>query len=175
MPIHFLDDMVFAIPQHIRDLHKGLKDRDLLERFIWRGSTRVPVIEKFTEETMRILKETGVWKIALGIESGDNNVLKKINKKITINQILNAVARLASYGIQVKGFFIMGFPGETEEQIRHTQELVYLLKNVGLTELAIFQFKPYPGTAEYDLIGRTMPDVFSRLNYLRHSETGPNR
>lgn len=170
--IHVLDDMAFATPQHIRDLHTGLKDKNLLGKLIWRGSTRVPVIEKLDEETMRILKETGAWKIALGIESGNDTVLNKINKRITKSQIIDAVSRLVSHEIQVKGFFIMGFPGETEEQMRDTQNLVHSLKDTGLNELAIFQFKPYPGTVEYDLIKRTMPDVLPRLSYLRHTDTG---
>lgn len=172
--IHFLDDMAFVTEEHIQDLYRGLQERDLLGKFIWRGLTRAPVIEKFSLETMRMMKETGVWKIALGVESGSDDILKQIKKKVTSRQVVAAVQKLTQYGIASKGFFIMGFPGETEEQILQTRELMMLLRDYGMTEASVFQFKPYPGTESYSDLVRDNPDIVDRLSYLRrrmHRET----
>lgn len=170
--IHFLDDMAFIKGENIRELHKELTDRDLLGKFIWRGLTRAPVIlrEDFSDEVMQMMKDTGAWKIALGVESGSNEMLKKIKKKVTKEQVVDAVEKLSSYGIQVKGFFIMGFPGETEEQLQETSDFIQRLKELGLTEAGIFQFKPYPGTQEYQQLKQQNPEILERLSYLRHRD-----
>ncbi len=170
--IHFLDDMAFTLQRHIQELYYGLAEKQLLGKFIWRGLTRVPVVNHLDEQTMKMLAETGIWKIALGIESGNNDILKRINKGITRDEAFRAVYKLGSEGIQVKGFFIMGFPGETESQIIQTQQFIYLLREVGLTDLAIFQFKPYPGTKEYDFLAKEKPEALLELSYLRQSQTG---
>lgn len=170
--IHFLDDMAFVTQNHIAELNSELQRRELLGKFIWRGLTRAPVIDRFSDETMRLMRESGAWKIALGVESGDEDMLKQIKKKVTVPEVISAVRKLAKNGIQAKGFFIMGFPGETEEQMLATQALAWQLRDEGMTEAAVFQFKPYPGTKDYQIVRETMPEVIPQLNYLRRSETG---
>jgi radical SAM superfamily enzyme YgiQ (UPF0313 family) len=97
--------------------------------------------------------------------------LKKIKKRITKEEVIAAVKKLAIHGIQVKGFFVMGFPGETEAQIIETRSFIDYLKTIGLTELAVFQFKPYPGTFEYQRLLNNKPEVLHKLDYLRHKHT----
>ncbi|MEK7451201.1 MAG: radical SAM protein [Patescibacteria group bacterium] len=172
--IHFLDDMAFIKGENIRDFYRGVAERNLMGKFIWRGLTRASVIlrEDFDDEVMEMMRESGAWKIALGIESGNNEVLKNIKKGITREQSLLAVKKLGLNRIQVKGFFIMGFPGETEEQIQETASFIAQLKDVGLTEIGVFQFKPYPGTSEYSQLINSRPEILGRLNYLMRKETG---
>lgn len=169
--IHFLDDMAFIKGDNIRELHAGLAKRGLMSKFIWRGLTRAPVIikEDFGNDVMEMMKQTGAWKIAFGVESGNDEMLKKIKKKITTEQVIQAVNKLASNDIQVKGFFIMGFPEETEKQLRDTKNFIMHLKDLGLTEISVFQFKPYPGTTEYSRLMREKPEILEKLNYLRHT------
>ncbi len=170
--IHFLDDMAFVTPEHMHDLHKGMKDKGLMDRVIWRGLTRAPVINRFDDSTMQYMKESGAWKIALGVESGDPDILKQIRKKVTPDQVIGAVQKLTRFGIQSKGFFIMGFPGETERQMEATHQHMMLLRSLGMTQASVFQFKPYPGTEAYkDLITR-QPDILGGLTYLRRGGTG---
>lgn len=165
--IHFLDDMAFVTGAHIMEFHDELNQRELLGKFIWRGMTRASVVNGFDEAAMRTMRDTGAWKIALGVESGSDEVLKNIRKKVTTDEIREAVDRLAAVGIQTKGFFIMGFPGETLEQMRQTRSFVQELGRRGMTEASVFQFKPYPGTEAYAQIAREHPDVLTRLSYLR--------
>jgi anaerobic magnesium-protoporphyrin IX monomethyl ester cyclase len=167
--IHMLDDMAFIKGSNIREFHAELKRRNLLGEFIWRGLTRAPVIirDDFGSDVMEMMKESGAWKIALGVESGSDEILKQIRKKVTRNDVIQAVSKLGRYGIQVKGFFIMGFPGETESQIKQTYDFIFELQALGLTEIAVFQFKPYPGTHEHLQMIQTQPEVMGRLDYLR--------
>lgn len=167
--LHFLDDMAFITRSHISDLYSGLQERGMMGKFIWRGLTRAPVIRGFDDKTMSKMRETGVWKIALGVESGSDEVLKRIKKKVTSEDVIVAVQKLASYGIQAKGFFIFGFPDETDAQMWETRSLIRHLKTIGMTEIAAFQFKPYPGTEAFtDLIQRR-PTLLSQLTYLRRT------
>lgn len=167
--IHFLDDMAFVTKGHIDDFHSGLQNRDLMGKFIWRGLTRAPVIKRFDDKTMSKMKETGVWKIALGVESGSDEVLRQIKKRVTTEDVITTVQKLCAYGIQAKGFFIFGFPGETETQMLQTKKLILHLKDIGMTEIAVFQFKPYPGTETFRDLIQQKPDILPQLTYLRRS------
>jgi radical SAM superfamily enzyme YgiQ (UPF0313 family) len=113
------------------------------------------------------MKETGAWKIAIGVESGSDAVLKRIKKKVTTNEIRGAVDKLAMSGIQTKGFFIMGFPGETLDEMRKTRSFIQELARRGMTDVSVFQFKPYPGTEAYDQLVANMPGIVDSLSYLR--------
>lgn len=169
--IHFLDDMAFISRQHIDELHEGLKRRHLMSQFIWRGLTRAPVVNRFSDETMGKMKETGAWKIALGVESGSDEVLKKIKKKVTVDDVRGAVTKLSDAGIQTKGFFIFGFPGETLSQMKETRTLIQELGMRGMTEISAFQFKPYPGTEAYQQVMALNPELAAQLSYLRRYDS----
>lgn len=131
--------------------------------------TRASVIaNKCSREDLTILAHSGCWRIAMGVESGDDQMLKRIKKAITTQQIKEAVRKLREAGIpQVKAFFIMGFPGETLEQMQTTRKFIMELKQLGLTDMSLFQFKPYPGTEEWQNLERTNPDVLKGLFYIR--------
>lgn len=166
--IHFLDDMAFVSPQHFREFAQGVESFNLSAPFYWRGMTRAPIIaEKCTDEDLKILVGSGCWRIAMGIESGNENMLKAIKKGITKNQVRQAVIKLRQVGVaQVKGFFIMGFPEETMEQLEETRQFIMELKNLGLTDMGLFQFKPYPGTEEWQRLEKTNPAVLNKLAYI---------
>ncbi len=170
--IHFLDDMAFVSQHNIRDLHAGLDARDLIGKFIWRGLTRAPVINRFSDETIEQMKETGNWKIALGVESGSDEILRQIKKKVSVDDVLHAVQRLGEASIQTKGFFIFGFPGETQAQMKETRDLIKRLRTLGMTEISAFQFKPYPGTEAYDQLMSYDPSLAQHLTYLRREDEG---
>jgi len=167
--VHFLDDMAFVSGKNVFDFYRGVVDRGLKGQFIWRGITKAMIVMRpdFDEEVMGAMKESGAWKIALGVESGNNDILKRIKKHTTIDEIVQAVRKLIRHGIQVKGFFILGFPGETRSQIEDTVRFVMELKKLGMTEASIFQFRPYPGTYEYALLAEEQPHILPRLSYLK--------
>lgn len=171
--VHFLDDMAFISGGNIRDFYLGLASRDLLGKFMWRGLTRAPVILRrdFNDEVMDMMQASGAWKIALGVESGNDVVLKRIKKKVATHQVVQAVQKLVRFGIQPKGFFVLGFPGETRSQIEDTVRFIADLKTIGMTEAGIFQFKPYPGTEEFGLLVAERPDLVPQLSYLKRTYT----
>ena len=168
--IHFIDDMAFVNPSHFRKFADGVEKLKLQNQLYWRGMTRASIIaDKCSDEDLSILAQSGCWRIAMGVESGDEQILRRIKKGITTHQVREAVSKLRAVGIpQVKAFFIMGFPEETLEQMETTRKFIMELKQLGLTDISIFQFKPYPGTEEWQHLQQTNPEVLENLYYIRH-------
>jgi radical SAM PhpK family P-methyltransferase len=71
-------------------------------------------------EMIELMKESGCEGVFLGIESGNNQVLKNMNKAANIQQYLNGIQLLKGHDIMTYGSFIIGFPGETENTVRDT-------------------------------------------------------
>ena len=95
------------------------------------------------------MKRAGCWMIAVGIESGDNEVLKKIKKQITIEEAEKVVEMIHGAGIEAWGYFVLGLPGETKESLKKT------IKASLRMPLTIAKFDiaaPYPGTEFYDFV-----------------------
>ena len=112
----------------------------------WSCNARVNLIEP---EMLALMKKAGCWQIAYGIESGSQKILDFLRKGITIQQIKNAITWTKKAGIATKGFFIIGNPGETKEDIELTRQLML---NIPLDDVLIEYFTPYPGAAIYDRI-----------------------
>jgi radical SAM superfamily enzyme YgiQ (UPF0313 family) len=93
--------------------------------FTWSANADV---RSLNEEKVQWLKRAGCHTVSIGIESGDNGMLKKYSKLITVEQIEGAVDLLAKHKIRVLGYFILGLPGETRESALRTIKLAPRLK-----------------------------------------------
>lgn len=111
----------------------------------WVANSRSDTIE---EEMLRWMKKAGCYLIALGFEVGDNSAKKKINKMTTIEQDLRARNLCKKYRLQVYGFFMMGFPWETEKEIKNTRDFIFKL-NCEFIEIHLAI--PYMGTKLYNI------------------------
>lgn len=68
-------------------------------------------------ERLKMIRKAGCWFIEIGIESGNDKILELIQKKTTKGEIQEAVSNAKLAGLKVKGNFIFGLPGETEETL----------------------------------------------------------
>lgn len=80
------------------------------------------------EEKMEWMKKAGCHTLSVGIESGDDEMLKKYSKMITIQEVVDKVGRLNAHKIKVLGYFILGLPGETKESAERTIALARRLR-----------------------------------------------
>jgi len=92
------------------------------------------------------MREAGCWHISYGIESGDADILESVNKNLDFGQIRNALQFTRKAGLRAKGFFMVGFPGETEATLAATSELALSLP---LDDITVMQLTPFPGTKLY--------------------------
>jgi len=99
------------------------------------------------EDLIIELKKAGCIQVDIGVESGSEKVLKIIDKKVTIEQIKNAFAVVKKYGIGSSATFIIGIPGETQEDINMSEALA---KEIDSDYTQFFILTPYPGTPIYN-------------------------
>jgi len=97
----------------------------------------------------RLLKkmyEAGVREISIGVESGSPEILKKINKKETIEDIEKCIKKAKDVGLLTKVFLIFGLPGETLETIEETKAF---MKKTKPDKYTMSTFIPLPGSDIY--------------------------
>lgn len=119
--------------------------REMIERgqpVFWDGYLRAdePVCDP---ENTALWRRGGFYRARLGIESGSPHVLELMNKKITPEQIKAAIASLAQAGIKTTTYWVIGHPGETEEDFQQTLDLITECKdNIYETDYHPFYYFP---------------------------------
>lgn len=109
----------------------------------WQCNTRVDLAN---EAELAAGKEAGLVQIDLGIESGSPKSLKTLAKGIDVDQVERAVQRAKKY-VKVAGFFMIGIPGETREDIEMTFDFA---KKLNLDKYTWSLFSPLPGSMLYE-------------------------
>lgn len=103
-------------------------------------------IDKLTLPLLRKMKKSGCYAVGLGIESGNQEILKRTNKQLDLKIIPRVLKNLKKVGIESYGFFILGLPGESKKTIRDT--IGFALKYS--FDRAWFNiFTPYPGSSAF--------------------------
>ncbi|MBS3097310.1 radical SAM protein [Candidatus Woesearchaeota archaeon] len=140
--VHFDDDTFGVNKKYISDLCNTLiRDCPGLK---WSCELPIKLID---EETISLIKKAGCYSIQIGIESGNNQILKEMRKNITIEEALSACKIIKKYGIKLLAFFIVGFPQETEETLNDT---VKAMKKAKCDVVTYSIFTPYPGTEIFE-------------------------
>lgn len=140
-----------------------LKTKDTVQKAInvfsnfsiqWRSMAHVMTFNNVDEETMEALKKSNCHELFIGIESGSPKVLGQINKTKNVDVILKNLTKVFKAGINMKGYFIYGFPDETLEDMEMTFQLAHRLKQISVENdvnfrTSVFQYRPYHGTQIY--------------------------
>ncbi len=135
--IKFWDDTFTANQQRAFDICDEIIRRKI--NIPWSCLTRVNTVSK---ELLKRMKDAGCWQVAYGLESGSQKILDLMKKGITIEQSTNAVKWTKEVGLNVRGYFVLGFPGETRETIRNT---INFAKKMKLDGANFYMFIPFPG------------------------------
>ncbi len=101
---------------------------------------------------LELVQRSGGSRLLMGIESGNDRVLRDVvRKEVTPDQILDVTADIAAHGLLGSYTFIVGFPGETDDEVDDTYALIERLRQLDPTpETRVHLFAPYPGTPLYD-------------------------
>ncbi|MCP4701544.1 MAG: radical SAM protein [Gammaproteobacteria bacterium] len=110
-------------------------------------------VNRITDDIIPYLKRLNVYEVYLGIESGDNNILKKACKGASANTALKAAQRLKDAGIYYFPNFVLGLPEETEQSLNNTLKFSEELAKIG----SIFRIfagilMPMPGSPVYSML-----------------------
>lgn len=135
--VMFYDDLFTLNRKRVAQLCKILRETRLGVTF--NCIVRVGHID---DDLIRELKSAGCWMVNVGIESGDQDILNNYKEGLAIKHISNDIEKLHNAGLWVKGLFMMGFPGETEES---TQKTIDFACSLPLKDANITAFTPFPG------------------------------
>ncbi|MDP6642285.1 MAG: radical SAM protein [Candidatus Nanoarchaeia archaeon] len=105
--------------------------------------------DRLDDELAMLMKKAGCSELAIGIESVDNEVLKKMKKGENIEAIERGISLLKKYDISIKGFFIIGSNGETKESVL---KMLDFAKKHEFKTARFNMLIPYPGTEMASLI-----------------------
>lgn len=138
--IHIIDDSFTQNIVRAKEICREIIKRKL--KFSWSliNGVRVNLVD---QEFFQLAKKAGCWQSGFGIESGDQRVLNRINKKITLSQVKRAIKIAEIAGIDTFGFFIFGLSGDT---IHSMQKTITFAKSLPLTTAKFGICIPYPGT-----------------------------
>ena len=136
---NFTLDRIFAIA-----FLKGLKSLNLDMSWAVPNGVRMDTLD---DEMLTLMKDTGLYLISLGIESGSDRILRSMKKNITTKKIREAVGLIRKHRIDIAGFFILGFPGETKGDIKAT---IKFSRELNLIRANFFTYLPFPGTESFN-------------------------
>ncbi len=156
--ILFVDDLFLASRLRTMALCELLIESRL--NLTWTCAARVDTVKP---DLLKRMKQAGCWEISFGLETGSNELLKKMEKSARVERSEQAVRWTFEAGIRCKGLFMLGYPGETPETIRMTRDFV---QRIPMTTMNLSKFTPYPGSPIYrDLYGANIQDAhWRRMN-----------
>jgi anaerobic magnesium-protoporphyrin IX monomethyl ester cyclase len=143
--VNFQDETFFTRAQRVQAFADRIVESGL--NITWAATMRADQGVRLPDEVWARCKQSGLRRLLVGVESGSNEMLKRIHKDIKIEQVFDTVERMLKYGIAGHFPFIVGFPDESDESIQATLECAKRLRALSSDFLTpIYYFKPYPGS-----------------------------
>lgn len=139
--VNFYDDQFTFHRERVMEFCQRLRRRPLGMTF--NCAARADHIDR---ELLTKMKQAGCWMISLGIESGDEVLLSRHRRKVDLDFMAAQVRLIKACGIRVKGLFMVGLPGETEDSIKRS---IAYLKSLPIDELNVAKLTPFPGSPLY--------------------------
>lgn len=156
--IHIMDDGFTTDLKRAKAICELIVRRGLEFPWALHNGVRVDRVDK---EFMVKARAAGCYEITFGVETGDPEVLKRIQKGITFDQARQAVKWAKEAGLETLTYFMVGLPGETEESMRRTIEFALELD---ATYSKVSILLPLPGTPLFE--------EFEEKGYLKSREWG---
>ena len=153
--LHFCDDTFTLDEKRVVAICDLIKKRNL--DVTWYANVRANIKDR---NIFKAMKGAGCWICAVGVESGDPEILHLIGKQITIEEIMATCDSVLKAGLILKSFFILGNPGETLETIEHSIRFAISLK----AHYPVFSLMtPYPGAKLWETAEKY--GTFDRTNF----------
>ncbi|MDD5021350.1 MAG: radical SAM protein [Endomicrobiaceae bacterium] len=168
--IKFLDDNIAFKKDYILNLCNLIVDNNITIPWACTSGLRAKDVD---EEIVLALKKAGCYNFNIGIESGNNEILKKVNKQENIEDFNKAINLAYKHNIVCGAFFVFGLPGETKETM---QETINFAKNSKLT-IAMFNIlEILPGSKlwndlNYKFDRSNLENSYSQPRYLPNNLT----
>ena len=167
--LNFQDETFFTYRKRIAEIAERFLKLDA--SFTWAATMRADQGVRLSEDVFRLCVKSGLRRVLIGVESGSPEVLKRITKDTTVDQVLQSAEMCARADVAVIFSFIVGFPDEADEDVMKTVSLVKKLRAMSPKfETPIFYYKPYPGSVLSADLGSNVPqtlDEWARFDYVQ--------
>ena len=140
--IYFIDLEFTAAKELAEGISRYILDHRISVR--WCCQTRT---DRVDEPLLRLMRRAGCRLIHFGIETGSPRIAELNRKKVDLETQRRGMALAKRVGMETLGFFLMGFPGETEAEMRQTLSLA---KELNPTYASFHRISPYQGTPLYE-------------------------
>lgn len=143
--VNFQDETFFTRRDRVEAFAARLIDQGL--KITWAGTMRADQGVRLPDEIWALSKRSGLRRLLVGVESGSDEMLRRIKKDIKIEQVFHTARKMREHGIAGQFPFIVGFPEESDDSIRATLDVAKQLRALSVDfQTPIFYFKPYPGS-----------------------------
>jgi len=144
----FIDDNFTLITERVEKFCNLMIEKKLNKEMGWRCSNGIRV-DRITPELLKKMKEAGCYMVSLGIESGNEEILKKMKKDIDLGKVRQAVKWCREVGIETRGLFMFGNLGENKKTMRDT---INFAKSLNLDTATFHITIPFPNTDYWKII-----------------------
>jgi len=152
--ICIFDDNFTMNVERAKEICRLIIDRKIKIILQFTNGIRVDRVDK---GLLQLLKDAGLWLVAVAPESGSAETLKKINKKFNLDKVEDVVRWCHEIGLNTHSYFMVGFPWETEENIN--KSINFSLKlDTDLTQFS--RVVPLPGTKLFEQMGLDINNNF---------------
>ena len=160
--LRFQDANWGVAEKRAREFAQGLLDQGTALH--WNATIEIESVMRYSDSTLDLLQASGCHLLWLGAEAGTASMQTQIHKHIEIEHIPAALARLFERGILAGCFWIIGFPGESEESMRETLHQAARVKRLFPGAASeVYPFRALPGTLDWERakeLGWNMPQSF---------------
>jgi anaerobic magnesium-protoporphyrin IX monomethyl ester cyclase len=160
-----IDEVMFKDSEFLIDREncKSFFEQMISEKLgvVWSCGARVDTVDF---ELLTLMKESGCRTISYGIESGSNEVLKRLHKGTTVDQVLETLELTKRAGIRVAAKFMIGNYNETEDELMETYNLI---RKIDYDYISATYLTPYPGSELFDKCRAKhvlAPDMYEKLD-----------
>jgi len=137
---HIIDDMFNFHRERVIDFCGEIKKKEWDISYTFPNGLR---LNQLDEEVLRLMKDTGAYAFTVGVESGSQRILDSMKKSLSLELVEKKVDLIRAAGLEPSGFFIIGYPGETLDDIKTT---IRFSKRLKLKRAHFSNFLPLPGT-----------------------------
>jgi len=169
--VNFQDETFFTKRDRVRDLAERIIESGM--KITWAATMRADQGVRLPDDVWAKCKQSGLRRLLVGVESGSNEMLKRIRKDIKIEQVFATAQKMVQHGIAGHFPFIVGFPEESAASIQESLDVAKRLRSMSPDFLTpIYYFKPYPGSElviEAVAKGFVLPDTleeWARFDYV---------
>jgi anaerobic magnesium-protoporphyrin IX monomethyl ester cyclase len=145
--VTFFDDTFTVDRKRVIDICEGIGGTGIS----WRCLSRADTLDR---EVLEAMRESGCYQIQFGVESGDPGMLIKMNKGISLEQTRRAFQWCDELSIETVGFFMLGYPGETQETVERT---ISFANELSPDFVTFNMFTPIPGSEDFESLKPRAP------------------